>query len=965
MKKTCLLIVLFCTAIFGHAQLLSTTPDFIQDNTGNIDIVCDANYGNKGILNYTPTSDIYVHIGLITSLSTGPTNWQYVKYAWATPGTDRLCTYLGSNKWKFTITGGLRTFFGVTNASEKILKIAVLFRNGNGNSKLANTDGSDMYIPVYDNANYVRITDPFRQPNYTLTPDIITKAVGDAIAVTAKSSLSSDLKLYFNGTQIATQAASTTITGSSTIAASGTQTIIAEATNAGITTRDTLNFFVAGGTNIAALPAGVKQGINYEPGDTSATLVLYAPLKTRVSVAGDFNNWTEASKYQMNQTPDGTTYWLRITGLTAGAEYAYQYIVDGTLKVADYNTEKILDPSNDQYISATTYPNLKAYPTGKTTGIVSVLQTAKPAFNWQVTNFARPDKRNLVIYELLIRDFVATQNFQTVKDTLTYLKRLGVNAIEVMPFNEFEGNNSWGYNPSFYFAPDKAYGTETAVRQFIDECHRQGIAVIMDMVMNHSFGQSPMVQLYWDGANNRPAANSPWFNPVAKHPYNVGYDFNHESQATKDFVDRVMDHWLTNYKVDGFRWDLSKGFTQTNNPSDVGAWGNYDASRVAIWKRIYDKMQTQSANAYCILEHFAANQEEIELSNYGMLLWGNANYSFNQSTMGYTTGSDFQSVVFNSPTRGWSKPHLVGYMESHDEERLNYKNINYGSSAGSYNVKDPATALKRNEMATAFWAMIPGPKLLWQFGELGYDYSINTCSDGVTVDPNNCRLSTKPIKWDYYNNVNRKSLYNVYAQLIALKLKSNYLTTFTTSNSSYDLASTAKWLKLISDSLNVVVIGNFDVAASTVSVTFPSTGTWYSYLTGTTRAATGALETINLQPGEYYVYTSKDVKNSVATAIIPSGPISLNMQMTIAPNPARQNATIRYDLPESGQVSINVLSVSGNRISSVYKGYQSKGIHTVSLNSSVNSIAGVSNGLYLLQLLVNGKQKIEKLVIQK
>ena len=106
-------------------------------------------------------------------------------------------------------------------------------------------------------------------------------------------------------------------------------------------------------------------------------------------------------------------------------------------------------------------PNLKPYPTGKTSGIVSVLQTAKPAYNWQVPNFAKPDKRNLVIYELLVRDFVATQTLATVKDSIAYLKKLGITAIEVMPFNEFEGNNSWGYNPDFYFAPDKMYGTET------------------------------------------------------------------------------------------------------------------------------------------------------------------------------------------------------------------------------------------------------------------------------------------------------------------------------------------------------------------------------------------------------------------------------------------------------------------------------------------------------------------------
>ena len=91
-----------------------------------------------------------------------------------------------------------------------------------------------------------------------------------------------------------------------------------------------------------------------------------------------------------------------------------------------------------------------------------------------------------------------------------------------MPFNEFEGNNSWGYNPDFYFAPDKYYGPENTLKQFIDSCHAKGIAVVMDIALNHSFGSSPLVQLYWDAANNRPAADNPWFNPVAKHALQCG-----------------------------------------------------------------------------------------------------------------------------------------------------------------------------------------------------------------------------------------------------------------------------------------------------------------------------------------------------------------------------------------------------------------------------------------------------------
>ena len=108
---------------------------------------------------------------------------------------------------------------------------------------------------------------------------------------------------------------------------------------------------------------------------------------------------------------------------------------------------------------------------------------------------------------------------------------------------------------------------------------------------------------------NRPAADNPWFNQDATHPFNVGYDFNHESLQTQKFADRVLAYWLTEYRFDGYRMDLSKGFTQVNNPSNVGAWSAYDASRIALLKRMYDEMRTVDSSAYFILEHFADNTE--------------------------------------------------------------------------------------------------------------------------------------------------------------------------------------------------------------------------------------------------------------------------------------------------------------------------------------------------------------------
>jgi hypothetical protein len=953
---TCLLL-----SLTGSAQLLSWSPSFIQEASPTIEITCDATKGNQGLKDYTPITDVYVHIGCITTASTSSSDWKYSKFTWGTTNTAANAPQISANKWKYTITGGLRAYFGITNPSEKILKIAILFRSGTGARVQRNTDGSDMYISVYEPGLNIRIDNPLKQPTFNVQPEFVNWAVGNNVSITANASETASLKLFYNGSQISTATAATQISGAQNIAAGGTQQIIAEAVSGSVTKRDTLSFFVAPPSVVQDPPAGLKEGINYEAGDTSVTLLFYAPLKSSVAVIGDFNNWTENVNFQLKKSVNGNLFWTRITGLTPGAEYAYQYVIDGNLKVADYNTEKVLDPWNDQYITAATYPNLKPYPVGKTSGIVSIIQTAKPQYTWTATNYTRPDKKNLTIYELLVRDFIAAQNWNTLRDSLSYLKRLGINTVQLMPINEFEGNNSWGYNPSYYFAPDKAYGTENALKAFIDTCHKMGMAVVIDMALNHSFGQSPMVQMYWDAAAGKPATNSPWFNPDARHPFNVGYDFNHETQASRDFVDRVVEHWLVKYKIDGFRWDLSKGFTQVNNPNNVGAWGNYDASRIAIWKRIYDQMQAAAPGTYCILEHFAANNEEIELANYGMLLWGNSNHNFNQATMGFNSESNFQSGIHTN--RGWTNPHLITYQESHDEERLMYKNVQFGNSNVSYNVKDVNTALKRNEMATAFWALIPGPKMLWQFGETGYDFSINHCENNTIS--NDCRTNPKPIKWDYYSNANRRALYDVYSAMLRLKITPTYSSTFTTSNVTWSLGSGFKWMILNEPGLRVLVMGNFDIQAQTGSVTFPVAGTWYSYLTGTTFTATGSSQSLLLQPGEYYVYTDRNVSGTVVTPIININNNLGNTKLKLYPNPANQLSVIEYELMESGKINIAVMDFNGKKVANLFSGFKAKGKHQLQLNSNGLNVKKLSSGMYLLETTINGKRNVQKFIINQ
>ncbi|MDQ2771431.1 MAG: alpha-amylase family glycosyl hydrolase, partial [Bacteroidota bacterium] len=717
-----LLTLLVWTA---QAQVVTTQPVFFSENTP-VTITYDATQGNAALASFT--GDVYIWTGTVTNLSANNTTWRNVKspnFGQADPAALMTRDATNSNLYRITFTP--RTYYPVP-ANETILRLGMIFKNASGSVVGRAAGGGDIFVDVYQGGPAVHITTPAHSAN----PQFVAPNV--AIPIAGESAQATSLNLTFNGTSVATAASATSISGSVTPTQPGRNVVKLTAGTGAAAVSDSIIFVVRPTVTVAALPAGAHEGVTYLPGGTSVILALTAPGKQFVYAVGEFNNFQTTSAGFMNQTADGKIWWVQLNGLTPGQEYAYQYLIDGSLRVADPYTEKVLDPNNDQYIPAATYPGLR-YPTGQT-GIMSTLQTNQAAYQWQTTSFVPPAKKDLVVYELHVRDFVATHNYQTLRDTLRYIQRLGINCIELMPVNEFEGNDSWGYNPSFYFAPDKYYGTKNALKALVDEAHRRGMAVVLDMVLNHSCGQSPMVQMYSDGGG--PTLDNPWFNRVATHPFNVCNDFNHESAYTKAFAKNVMDFWVNEYRVDGYRFDLSKGFTQVNSGGNVSQWGNYDQSRINIWMDYYNHMQANKAGTYVILEHFADNSEETVLANAGMMLWGNMNYNYDQAGQGRAGNSDFTYGYYGA--RGWQQPGLVTYMESHDEQRLMYDALTSGLNNGNgYDVKNLPTALARMEMNAAFFFPIPGPKMVWQFGELGYDIDINQ----------NGRTGAKPILWNY------------------------------------------------------------------------------------------------------------------------------------------------------------------------------------------------------------------------
>jgi 1,4-alpha-glucan branching enzyme len=286
-------------------------------------------------------------------------------------------------------------------------------------------------------------------------------------------------------------------------------------------------------------------------------------------------------------------------------------------------------------------------------------------------------------------------------ERLDYFKDLGVNAIELMPVTEFDGNDSWGYSPNHFFALDKVYGAPDELKKFIDECHKRGIAVILDMVFNHATGLNPMNKLYPYGTD---LSKNPWFNATAPHSDNVYEDWNHDFVPTKTMFTRSLAYWLTEYKVDGFRMDLSHGLCGTKANTSVANIKHYYENGV----------KAVSPDAYMILEHWGANMgsERPQLVNAGMMCWDNTTNAYYQTAMGWLKDGDNLSNA--------NKDNYVTYCESHDEERAFFKAKQWGN--GDLKTNEEAR-VARVPLNMAFLTMLNGPKMFYHFAELGFDYS--------------------------------------------------------------------------------------------------------------------------------------------------------------------------------------------------------------------------------------------------
>ncbi|WP_294821839.1 alpha-amylase family glycosyl hydrolase [uncultured Flavobacterium sp.] len=930
MKRITILFLLL--GFLGFAQVTTNPGPVLADQP--VTIFFDK--AGTPLANYGGT--IYVHTGLTVN----GTDWSNVIGSWGVDASQPSLTFVSGTTYKLEIPTSLYAFYNVPSTST-ITKMWFVFR-------AAGTAGSPQTTDISINVGAFQVNMGTPAENSTtLLPS------GSSFNITATNTGGpANYNLMSNGTSVTTanNVSSFSYNHTGLTGNQNYELVVSQGTTAVITKKFTA--VVNPGNVNATLPAGMRDGINYHAGDASkVTLVLNAPLKDYVYVAGSFNNWQPTSPYAMKK--DGTKFWLELPySFTSGDTHTFQYwVVDETpvanspalVKTADPFSTLVLSPFDDPHITEAEYPGMPQYPDGQQFE-VSVIKTGQAPYNWQVTNFTKPAKEDLVIYELLIRDFNSQKTWQSLIDQFAYLKNLNINAIELMPVMEFEGNISWGYNTAYHLAPDKAYGSAESMKAFIDLCHQNGIAVILDVALNHVYGRSPLARMWvndpdGDGFGITTAEN-PYCNVNALHSWSVGTDLNHQSALTRYYSERTIEHWMTEYKIDGFRWDLTKGFTQNCGTGGDVCTNNYQADRVAVLKHYADKQWEIDPDFYVIFEHLgegsgpnSSTAEETEWANYrvnegkGIMLWGKHTHPYNQNSMGYASESNFDRIDFEN--RGYSQPRLVGFAESHDEERLMYKNLEHGASSGSYNVKDMATALNRQKAVGAVFFTVPGPKMVWQFGELGYDYSINYCENGSIND--GCRTNPKPIPFElgYQNNADRMSLYNTWAKMIKLRKENAVFSTntFTVASGNllprldiWDTAIPATALR------NVIVLANFNTTAQTVNTNFPAgvTDTWYNLMDETTVA--NSTTSVTLQPGEYRILGNKP-------------PVVLGNEEFAAPKIAL------YPNPASSQFNLNA-AVAAVQVYTV-TGQLVKSFGSAEANATFD-VSGLGTGIYLVKV---------------
>lgn len=858
-RLSAVLMAMLCIAVTMqiHAAMFSTSPGILQESSSNVKIYFDP--AQSGVAALQNASEIYAHIGV--TMESDPSAWAYVKGTWTSNTADKKFTRLSDGRWELNI-GDIRKYFGIVANNDRVCSIAIIARNAAGNAQT-----SDNFIEVMPEGFHTSLS-------YDRSSLVMNGPT--TVTFTASSSLPSDISITVDGRQIASAGGVYDLTGSHTFTQTGTaSTVKATITSGGETRTQEVKALVTGQAVAQAYPGGTPRQGAVRNSDGTVTFCLAAPGKSSVMLMGGWNGFQpDASGFMKYHDYNGYRYfWTTTTEqLADNIYYPYYYLVDGTRAVGDPYARLVLDP-DDSNIPEGCFADMPQYPARQAQGqMMAVYRGDIDSYSWDsaTLNFQTPDTRSLTIYEMLVRDFSgdgSDQNgkrfgtFRSAMKHIPYLKNLGVNAVELMPVMEFNGNNSWGYNTNFYMALDKAYGSPRDMRDFIAECHRQGIAVILDIVFNQSDGKHPWYQMYDRGSN-------PFYNASAPHAYNVLNDWKQEYPLVEQHWIDVLTYWLDAYKVDGFRFDLVKGLGDTGSygtPSNSNT-DRYNKTRVDRMKRLNEAMRAVKPDVIHINELLGTSQEENEHGANNQMNWSKVTDGAAAYAKGQTNTKAGDTKGFMASQWGRVVGQTVDFAESHDEKRIARNLIESGDASVRYTVLTTGdtkseAAVKRLGALAAQMLLAPGPKMIWQFGELAADER-----QGSDLE----KLRAMTPRWDDLDNSLRAFLHENYTQLCNLRLKNNDLFTgqaeCTLSGFSNDL-NTMRWMRVTSGNREIIGVFNPAVSGSARDAVVPVTHLsasnqeliTASYGTSPSMSVSGNMARIKLNPHEFAVFATTTV----------------------------------------------------------------------------------------------------------
>lgn len=761
MKHIYLFLLGALASLLADAQVVTTDPSIVQQSSAPVTITFHADRGNRGLAGLTSTTPVYAHTGVVLK---GSDQWSHAP-AWLDNSAKYRLTYVSADTWRLTIPS-IKEYYGLADG-ETVEKLAFVFRNANGSREGKTESGGDIFVDVVPDGFAMKMTS---------SPEVRLMSEPTEVSVTVNVTQPAKIELFVNSydsTPIAVADNSTNLVEAYNVSSPGNTRILARATSGAHIAEETIEYCLAGNSVAEDYPGGVPKMGPVRNDDGSVTFCLAAPHKNSVMIVGSWNNYAyDISQLMSYQDYDGQRYfWITLSDLADGRNQIYYFIVDNNLKVGDPYARLVLDPWNDRYIPESVFPDMPEYPSEAVQSVpMAVYNSGRSEYEWKVRNFKGVEQSALIVYELLIRDFTGTENkangegtIAGVMSRLDYLQSLGVNAIEFLPVMEFNGNNSWGYNTNFYFAPDKAYGTPDDYRRLFDEIHSRGMAVILDIVFNQSDGLHPWYQMY-------PIASNPFYNGTAPHSYSVLNDWNQDNPLVQQQFKDAVKYWLEEYNVDGFRFDLVKGlgsnasYNATYNAA-ANTWSGvtesktneYNSSRVARMKELHAAMKEVAPDAYFINEDLAGAKEENEMAVDGEINWANINNASCQFAMGYPSNSDMNRFYAPLDSRTWGS--TVSYAESHDEERMAFKIDRYGAVGVKGN---QPMAMRRLGSVAAMMLMSPGAHLIWQFQEFGANQTTKQSGGGNDTSP-------KKVVWSLLDDADHNGLMQTYRELCAIR----------------------------------------------------------------------------------------------------------------------------------------------------------------------------------------------------